>query len=858
MKDYLREKIYLAALLHDIGKFYQRADEGNSKTSKLLSEKIKNSESTFCPQYNGRYTHKHVLWTAGFLDEYEQQFKNLLDDNREISVLRLASAHHNPSEGSVYERIIQKADWYSSGIDRSNDEYSIKEGVDETIYDAFKKKPMASVFEGLFNEKNEYNSHIPLTELTLEENKCFPKSNAEDKIEITNYSNLWSNFISEFKFIQAEDHRVFAESLYFLLSKYAISIPSSTIHLPDVSLFDHLKTTAAFSVAMYDYIKETGNKDLKFKDENPFLLIAGDISGIQTFIYDIIGKNAAKNLKGRSFYLQLLTESILQYMLKELNLFKSNVVYGSGGSFFVLAPNTDLVKDNLKKIEQEITRKIFKEHETKLFLAITSIEFGEPSIYASSDGNNIGSLWAKVYEQLDTKKQQRYADFMKNEWYETFFSPTGIAGKHERDAITGDEFYPGENKIPVEDGKIKQSTANQITLGKILKSSDFWIISEQQIPYWDKKKMFQPAELGIYHYFLRREELEKYRNELKASADKIEFISLNDNNSQIEGKVDFLDTAIRGHNNIYGFSFYGGNDFPAYKEDCTDDSGAKHFKDEPLSFDAYPGDANLKRLAILRMDVDNLGHVLSNGFETKKRTFSRMSTLSRSLDYYFKGYLNTLWKNYADDTFILYSGGDDLFLVGNWLKIIEFAERIKQDFSKWVCHNEFVTISGGAAIVKSKFPILRSATLAAEAENKAKEYGKTNSNEAIKNAFTIFDYALGWDNEFIPVQQLKNELVKAIEEKTISHAVIRHIINFAFLKEQQEKKGLNPSWRWLMSYQFSRMAKNTQNDLAKKILNQVKTDAFANTWEGAPHNFLYHSLDLMLIAARWAELEHRN
>lgn len=34
--DTLREKVYLAALLHDIGKFYQRADTGSVRGSKYL------------------------------------------------------------------------------------------------------------------------------------------------------------------------------------------------------------------------------------------------------------------------------------------------------------------------------------------------------------------------------------------------------------------------------------------------------------------------------------------------------------------------------------------------------------------------------------------------------------------------------------------------------------------------------------------------------------------------------------------------------------------------------------------------------------------------------------------------------
>lgn len=61
-----RDTVYLAALLHDIGKFWQRADPDGAQRSKILSPEVKELESTLCPQYKGVYSHKHVLWTAQF------------------------------------------------------------------------------------------------------------------------------------------------------------------------------------------------------------------------------------------------------------------------------------------------------------------------------------------------------------------------------------------------------------------------------------------------------------------------------------------------------------------------------------------------------------------------------------------------------------------------------------------------------------------------------------------------------------------------------------------------------------------------------------------------------------------------
>ncbi len=59
----IREQVYLAALLHDIGKAFQRADSSGASSSKLLSENIKKLEGVLCPLHpvTKQYSHKHVL-----------------------------------------------------------------------------------------------------------------------------------------------------------------------------------------------------------------------------------------------------------------------------------------------------------------------------------------------------------------------------------------------------------------------------------------------------------------------------------------------------------------------------------------------------------------------------------------------------------------------------------------------------------------------------------------------------------------------------------------------------------------------------------------------------------------------------
>ncbi len=843
----LREQVYLAALLHDIGKFYQRADDSGTAQSKILSEQTKRLESILCPKGAHGYTHKHVLWTAQFLYNYETHIKNLLlksGIDQELKFIKLAASHHYPDD-DIYGRIIQKADHYSSGVDRTKD-VGIKDAKDETGWDSFKKKRMRPLFEALFQNQPDYKFQLPVDEIKLDK-LFFPQQSFQHDPD---YKLLWEKFESEIKFIQSGNFRTFAENLLNLLEKYASTIPSSTMHLPDVSLYDHSKTTAAFAVCLFDYLEEK-NGLTRFdilSDESPFLLIGADVSGIQAFIYDIVSKNAAKNLKGRSFYLQLLVDSLLQKLTNDLGLFNSNIVYASGGGFYLIAPNTEKVRKSLENFEIEVTRNIFETHRGGLFLALECVEFTEEDLF----GQRIHKPWQNLIVKLDKKKQQRNLKMMV-ERYNDFFEPLDIGGDQIRDVITGQEIASkkeveylrkegGINEQPVH-----KITWQQIELGKQLKSSDYWISADMELKYWNKES-FSPCGIGIHHYFLKKEEVEKYRDQLKSSADRVRIFTVND--------LNFLETVISGTENIYGFTFYGGDDYPVEQ----DESGI----DYPKTFDKMAGDedSGLKRLGILRMDVDNLGQAFISGFTDNKKTFSRYSTLSRSLDYFFKGYLNTIWQQpkYKDNTFIIYAGGDDLFIVGKWSLLADMAEDIYNDFKSWTCHNPHLSLSGGLAVVTPKFPIMKGAMLAADAEKRAKDHKvKTNGGEVEKNAITLFGFPLNWNMEFPVVKELKNKLLVMLAVKDGLPSGFLHRL-FAFYENylEQIKKERNPRWRWMIAYDFSRLRGRIKNDEAKAFIEELKQNLFADLHNGTPIQSKYHFIELLTIAARWAELEKKS
>lgn len=839
----IREHIYLAALLHDIGKFYQRADTGSVRTSKFLDLKIKNLESVLLPSFKGVTTHKHALWTAQFIADNEAVLKNLIgvdlsDLGNKDNLLQLSAGHHlSYVQQTTLGKIIKEADSLSSGMDRDS-ELALKDEQDEheVNWDSFKKKRMISILETIGMSKEKITGkknwrHIPVKEMTLSKS-FFPKEYFES---VPDYEALWKKFNHEFKFIQSSSYAAFNETLLNLLFKYTSSIPSSTINFADVSLYDHLKTTAALAVCLFDFYQEED------QSANPFILIGADFSGIQPYIYQIISKHAGENLKGRSFYLKLLSDAIVKYLIKELRLFQANIIYNSGGSFYILAPNTAFVRQKLEEAIDVIEQKMFDAHGTTLFVAIDSVEMSRGSLLNQS-GESINQIWGKLFHKRDKKKFHRYSGLISQK-YEEFFEP--MAFGIEIDAITGEGI--GENEITkkiAEVGTVKYTTYQQIELGKKLRESELLIVSDGDIPYWKDKNPINPIELGFRFYMLKKRDLTEMKDQLRASADKVSIITLNG----VQGNCDFMyagqssDVMIQGLNNIYGLEFYGGNIFDGktFDEFC-------HKEDSDV----------FKRLGILRMDVDNLGHIFQNGILPERATLSRFAALSRSFDYFFSGYLNTVQQETAPgNSFIVYSGGDDLFIVGSWEKSIKLAKRIRKDFQEFTCSNSNFSLSGGISIVTPKYPIMKASEYSEIEEKNAKNHiaGKEE-----KNTLSFMNTPLNWDKEFPIVEGLKDKIVGLISEEKLVSAFIGKVLHHRENAGVKNNKIRNLKTFWMVPYDLGRMISRNTDKEVKDLIENCKNEICGNKKEldGKPITTNYHAIELWAFASRWAELEIR-
>ena len=139
-------------------------------------------------------------------------------------------------------------------------------------------------------------------------------------------------------------------------------------------------------------------------------------------------------------------------------------------------------------------------------------------------------------------------------------------------------------------------------------------------------------------------------------------------------------------------------------------------------------------------DVDNLGQAFVAGFDSMNQTLSRAATFSRKLSLFFKLHINSILKNGVfsiDDSdsssrnvAIIYSGGDDVFVVGAWKDVLEFGVDLYNAFR--VFTQGTLTLSAGFGLFKTSYPISYIASQTGGLEDISK-------NLDGKNAITLFD-----------------------------------------------------------------------------------------------------------------------
>lgn len=691
-----KEILIKGALLHDIGKVCYRTGKriNHSKLGgDFLEQYLKQNEEAECLLNCVRYHHKDYLQKAKL-------------DKNDLAYI-------------VYE-----ADNIASGMDRRENEGEEK-GFDP-------KLNLDSIFSVFYSDKEiQVANKYPLIYKDI--NKAFNYPQKDISLATnSNYEALLNKIKSHF--IMKDINQISINQLLQILEEGFSYVPSSTnrAEVCDISLYVHSKITSAVASCMKLYFDEQQIQDYKkycfnsgskiFRNEKIYLLISGDISGIQDFIYTIPSKGALKTLRGRSLYIDLLLEEFIDEYLEQIGLSRANVLYSGGGHFYILAPNIEDTKKAIDKLQAKMNRWLMENIGINLYLSIGTAECSANNLMKSEAQ---GNLFAIVNKKLKDDKTIRYSK--DEDFLEYIFNVEKEEDTAKKECNICHNLVDKLWKYNSDEEIACEFCLNLYKLGQDILTQDLvFVISEEKI---DGGIKIFGKDKDLYMYAVNIEDIDMFKGKI---------LRIYSKNNLLEN-----DLAIR----LY-----------------LADYSAKNENDEVMTFDdlaksSCKTDKGIKRLGVLRLDIDDLGIAFSSGFVSDKdkiednlryATLSRYADLSKDISMFFKVAINKIcagdltggvdFEEKAFNIFgiakapkrkvnIIYAGGDDLFLVGAWDEVLEVAIDINRAFKQFT--NGKLTLSAGMAMFSPTYPISKMAEIAGLLAQMSK-------NKKDKNSIALF------------------------------------------------------------------------------------------------------------------------
>lgn len=593
---------------------------------------------------------------------------------------------------------------------------------------------------------------------TLEAENIFP---SEDKNSLSEkeYKSYIGEFAKDFNDIKCQNELEFIESILSLAQHYLWCVPSDFAEDQTVSLYDRIKMTSAVAGALYIFHSERNTLDkenLKNADEKKFLFISGDVSGIQKYIFDLRkSKYAAKTLRSRSFEIQAITLNAVRTILEIFSLSSANAVINAGGRFTLLLPNIQKAYDFLDEYRKDTEEWMVKNYFGEITLNIS--EGVEASLSKIQEESVV--LFKEISHDITDAKQKKLQHYLL-ENRDNFI----IGEDYEKFTSNQDLCEICGKRYGRPNGDIvicKKCESLKIFGEKLPKCSGITIDSHYKdgsIPLAGGK-------------FVRTEE-----KSAEYSINKFE-----------AGKKVF-----------YSPHFLPKND-----------------RDETLTFeDLAEKSEGAEYIAMLKADLDNLGSIFREGLET----LTKISCLSRMLDLFFSLFINSLAekKGYI---YTVFSGGDDLCVLGPWERVIDFAHEFYEVFSRYTGKNPDLTVSAGIALAGPKDPVLGTAEICENFLEESKEKGK--------DRVTLFQTTVKWDC-YKELLDTAKGLKDMVDEDKISTIFLYRLLQYNKMNDKIQDDPKNCLWRSHFYYNMARNIKGEdkdKEDIKDKLLKYFGDEA---------------------------------
>ena len=204
----------------------------------------------------------------------------------------------------------------------------------------------------------------------------------------------------------------------------------------------------------------------------------------------------------------------------------------------------------------------------------------------------------------------------------------------------------------------------------------------------------------------------------------------------------------------------------------VDESGS------PLTFEQIAGQAKGDNLlAILKADVDSMGKKLGE-IERQDPSLEKIRELSSELENFFAARVQQELKR-ADWRLIytIYSGGDDLLLVGPWNIMLDFAGWVHQAFEEGPGKKYKLTLSAGIALTPYRLPVRHAVRRADD----LLEQAKTEPKNRCAALGSVWD----WNRHEAILSQAR-AIVRWVEAKVCGRALIHRLLALAESKDPKK------------------------------------------------------------------------
>ena len=560
------------------------------------------------------------------------------------------------------------------------------------------------------------------------------------------------------------------------------------------------------------------------------LLIGADLSGIQDFVYTISSDNALKTLRARSFYLECLMEQTAWEVIEHLGLSKYNLIYSGGGGFYILSRGGLEVEQYIRQRYEDINRELFYLFQGAIYMALDSVSISKSTFIAGSH-QGLATAFTAIAERLQNQKVTKYK-------------------------------YMLDEVLEIRDPEYQECSVCHSTTVKIDTSGHF---EESVCVLCDGfAQLGQKLKNEEYKYLVLKEKNIKLRDGRHVGCLDIGLCE------------ELKEEAEKGYYTLNSFNLED------YGPGCKGSMIAGNYSyesEDSIDFDEFAKESRgISLIGALRMDVDDLGSLFSTRIgEGGNRRLEVYTALSHLLNLFFKYYLNRICEGDIEYQFevcprkeksrkvtMVYSGGDDLFIVGSWDDVAELGFDIRSAFREFT-GGDNVTLSGGMTVHKPKFPLYQMAELSKRAEARAKD----NKYDLLKKDSYCMFHSSWLDTTITAIKEynedredvLKGEFFweNANEIEKLAKVLYRttQLVPHVYIHKLFEV--LNYYW-YVGEFYLPYMYRNIMNIVAKikkervpdaNDITEVLKSLYSEDILG--HGSSFNSMNLLHIPLTWAE-----